>query len=125
MEGIRNDIKGILSHFIIVNLADCDCSIIRFCILPGMIVGRRGDRDGVAIGVEVAVVVVVVAAEPVGSGEQVGLGVGVLAAVGRARVAAADVPAENIYISLIVKNVFRWRCYQKSRNFYSMIFGTI
>ena len=32
---------------------------------------------------------------PVGAGEQVGLGVGVLAAVWRARVAAADVPTAD------------------------------
>ena len=95
------------------------------CTLPGMVVGRRGDRDGIPVGVEVAVVVVVIAAEPVGAGEEVGLGVGVLAAVGRARVAAADVPAENRYISLVVKSLFRWRCYQKCRNFDAMIFGMI
>ena len=60
-----------------------------------MVVGRRGDRDGIPVGVEVAVIVVVVAAEPVGAGEEVGLGVGVLAAVGRARVSAASLLGSN------------------------------
>ena len=44
-------------------------------------------------------------AEPVGSCEQVGLGVSVLAAVGRVRVAAANVSA----VEGVLENIHRWQ----------------